>query len=435
MTRFGISDMAFHIPSPTVDLRALVLRRTSEGVAEPKLLRALEFTGQRHMHVPDWYEDTVTMVAEVTRTLLSRPGAPALSRIRHFSCGTETAEDASKPVSAYVQGLVQIGEERIGPHAATYEVKHACASGTYALLGVLQALAVERPTGRCGVGVAAMGDIASYPRGSTAELTQGAGAVALLVEAEPRLLALDLGYTGVYGESVDDFFRALTNRHASVRGRYSVDCYLRALHGAYTDYKNQALEGGLIVRPPGGHFLDTFDYAVLHAPFHSLPSRAMKNLLVQIRGLSEEQALAEMERLHVSTGLDLIRRTGNLYTGSLYLCLAELLVSEYERLGDALEGKRILLASYGSGNTMVVFGATVQPGAGPIIQRLGVREAVLANERPIGLDEYEELARIDRFSADEHHVRSRSRAAGIPPGRYCLDRIRDDGYRIYRRQA
>ena len=431
MTCFGISDLAFHVPAPTVDLPALVARRVAEGEPEARLARALEYTGQLQMHVADWYEDTVTMVAEATRTLLSRPGAPAPSRIRHFACGTETAKDASKPVSAYVQGLVDVGGQAIGPHTASYEVKHACASGTYALLGVANALAVEARAGRRGVGVAAMGDIASYPRGSTAELTQGAGAVAVLVEEEPRLLALDLGVTGVYGESVDDFFRALTNRHASVRGRYSVDCYLRALHGAYTDYKHLALEVGLVRRPPGGHFLDTFDYAVLHAPFQTLPGRALKNLLAETRGLRAAEAEAEIARLHVAAGLELVRRTGNLYTGSLYLCLADLMVREHERLGAGLEGKRVLLASYGSGNTMIVLGGTVRPGAGEVIRRLGVREAVLGRGRPIDLDEYEDLMRVDKFSGPEHAARFRRRGAAIPAGSYYLERIRSDGYRVY----
>jgi hydroxymethylglutaryl-CoA synthase len=434
MTRFGISDMAFYLPAPSVDLDGLVQRRGEEGVEVDKLLRALDFTGQRHMRVPDGYEDTVTMVAEATRRLLARPGAPALDRVRHFYCGTETAQDAAKPVSAYVQGLVEIDGRQIGPHAATYEVKHACASGTYAVLGGLQALFVEEAAGRSGVAVAAMGDIASYPRGTTAELTQGAGAVSLLLEKDPRLLAIDMGITGIWGENVDDFFRAMNNRHASVRGRYSVECYMRAFVGAYEDYKRQALESGLLQRPPGGHFLDTIDYAILHAPFHSMPVQAMKELLIKLRGMDESMADSELERLRISAGHDLIRRTGNLYTGSLYLCLADLLVQEHRRLGEALEGKRVLLASYGSGNTMVVFGGTVMPGAGKVIEGLGVQEAVTASERPIELDHYEMLAAQDKFSAAEIAWFLRTHARDIPSGAYYLSTIRDDGYRVYRQR-
>jgi hydroxymethylglutaryl-CoA synthase len=432
VSQFGISDIAFHLPAPTVSLDDLVKQRVEDGMSLERLRRALDFTGQREMRIPDWYEDTVTMVAEATRRLLLRPNAPGPDTIRHFYCGTETGQDSAKPVSAYVQGLVKVGGQTIGPNAATFEVKHACASGTYALLGALQALAVEEMAGRDSVAVAAMGDIASYPTGTTAELTQGAGAVALLLEANPRLLNIDLGFTGFWGENVDDFFRAVPNRHASVRGRFSVDCYLRALAGAYSDYKEMALANGLLARPEGGHFLDVIDYAVMHAPFQTMPTRAMVDLLVRVRGCGVEEAQREMERLRVSSGLRVISKTGNLYTGSLYLSLAELLTSEYHRIGQDLEGKRILLASYGSGNTMVVFGGTIASGAGKIIETMALESLMAKSRRQVAVDEYEELSRIDKFSAQEYAWVLRNRGSSLPSGAYHLSGIRDDGYRLYK---
>ncbi len=435
MTSFGISDIAIYLPGPTVELRELIARRAGEGCCAERLTKAQAFTGQHEMRIPDWYEDTVTMVAEATTTLLARDCAPSAERVRHFYCGTETAQDAAKPVAAYVQGLVDVAGSRIGPHAATYEVKHACASGTYALLGALQALAVERLAERGSVAIAAMGDIASYPAGTTAELTQGAGAISLLVEANPKLLKIDLGLTGIWGENVDDFFRALGNRHASVRGRFSVECYLKALSGAYADYKEQALATETVLRPTGGHFLDAIDYAVLHAPFQSMPIQAMQDLLMKARGISRAEAQKELDRVRLNSGLGLISRTGNLYTGSLYLCLADLLTTEYARIGDDLEGKRILLASYGSGNTMLVFGGTVAAGAGEVIQRMELAKSVAANRRIVSLDEYEDLNQIDKFAADEFAWYLRDRGSTIPSGACYLTNIREDGYRLYKRRT
>lgn len=434
MTSFGISDIAIYLPGPTVDLGELIVRRTEEGCCAERLLKAQDFTGQREMRIPDWYEDTVTMVAEATSILLRRPRAPSPTQIRHFYCGTETAQDAAKPVAAYAQDLVHVGGEQIGPHAATYEIKHACASGTYALLGALQAIAVESMAGRQSVAVAAMGDIASYLRGTTAELTQGAGAISLLVEANPRLLEIDLGLTGIWGENVDDFFRAVGNRHASVRGRFSVECYLKALSRAYLDYKQQALATGVVQRPPGGHFLDAIDYAVLHAPFQSMPVQAMQDLLMKARSISRAEAQKELDRLRLISSLDLISRTGNLYTGSLYLCLADLLTTEYERIGEELVGKRILLASYGSGNTMLVFGGTVAAGAGEVIRNMELAKSVAANRRLVSLEEYEELNGMDKFAADEYAWHLRERGSTIPPGACCLTGIREDGYWVYKRR-
>jgi hydroxymethylglutaryl-CoA synthase len=431
MKSFGISDLAFHIPNCTVRLEDMMAWRSGQGDEVSRLRRSTEFTGQKHMRVPDWYEDTVTMVAEATRTLLERNGRVAPGDIRYYACGTETPQDESKPIVSYCQGLVEVSGGRVGPRAAVYDLKHACASGTYAMFSVLNTMCVESLAGSTSAGIAAMGDISSYRRGSTAELTQGAGAVAALVEENPRLLAIDLGVTGVWGESVDDFFRSVGQRHASVRGRYSMKCYQEALMGAYGDYKHRALESGLLRRAEGGHFLDNFDYAVLHAPFHSMPAMAMEELLVQVRSMTSEEAAAEVARLHLRDGLNFIRSTGNLYTGSLYLCLGDLLTTEYRRIGEAVEGKRILLASYGSGNTMVVFGAVVVPGAGEVIRRMGVARAVEAQAEFISPDLYDELARLDKFSSADFAATDLRARRPIPTGKYCLDEIREDGYRKY----
>ena len=59
------------------------------------------------------------------------------------------------------------------------ELKHACLGGVYALKGALRFAALDGK-GRKAIVVTA--DIAEYARGSTGEPTQGAGAVALLVE-------------------------------------------------------------------------------------------------------------------------------------------------------------------------------------------------------------------------------------------------------------
>jgi len=428
---YGISDLAFHVPAPSVALKDLIQHRIGEGADEARLQRALAYTGQLRIRIPDWYEDSVTMLAEASRRLLVRNPRVTPSDVRHYLSGTESAQDFAKPLAAWAQDLVTIDGAHIGPAAATYEVKHACAGGTYALLGVLNALRAEGDVGLDSVGVVGMTDVASYPEGSTAELTRGAGAVALLLEKDPALLAVDHGLVGVWGENVDDFYRSLGSRHATVRGRYSVDCYMRALEGAYGDYKKRALASGALRRPDGGHFLDNFDYLVLHAPFHSMPLKALEDLFVRVRGMTPEDAREEMARLRIGETLGSIRQTGNLYTGSLYLCLGDLLVEEERRLGADLEGRRILLCSYGSGNTMVVFGARVVAGAGRVIQRLGLEAAVREGARPLTGADASALIALERDDPAVHRARVEDLGPSIPKGAYYLKEIRGDGYREY----
>ncbi len=80
---------------------------------------------------------------------------------------------------------------------------------TFACIGAVDALQntldwVKGDSAR--VGIVVSGDIAKYELGSGGEYTQGAGAVALLVRQNPRLLAID-GNWGVATRSVHDFFK------------------------------------------------------------------------------------------------------------------------------------------------------------------------------------------------------------------------------------
>jgi hydroxymethylglutaryl-CoA synthase len=73
------------------------------------------------------------------------------------------------------------------------ELKHACLGGVYATKAAARYLAGD---GRGRLAIVVSSDIAEYQRGSSGEQTQGAGAVAFLLEAEPKLLALDLAHAG-----------------------------------------------------------------------------------------------------------------------------------------------------------------------------------------------------------------------------------------------
>ena len=80
-------------------------------------------------------------------------------------------------------------------------------------------------------------DVARYALGSTGEPTQGAGSVAMIVSERPRLHELDVGRSGVYARDVHDFWRPLHSKDAAVDGRLSVQCYLDALAGAYSEWR------------------------------------------------------------------------------------------------------------------------------------------------------------------------------------------------------
>ena len=69
---------------------------------------------------------------------------------------------------------------------------------------------------------------------SAGEPTQGAGAVAMLVAANPRLVELD-AVSGLHTFDVDDFWRPNDRTTALVDGHLSTSAYLDSLEGAWRD--------------------------------------------------------------------------------------------------------------------------------------------------------------------------------------------------------
>ncbi len=427
----GISGLSVYLPERAVKLKPLAEERNarrSDGDSRD-FVKSLRYTGQEEMRIPEVWEDTVTMIAESVRDVVRSTGVNP-THVSQFVCGTETAMDHAKPLSSFAQGLLEQDGIRIGPDTSIYEVKHACAGGTYGLLGAMSQIAIDSLRGLASPAIVTMGDTSRYDLVSTAEFTQGAGAVSLLVETDPKLIRLDLGVVGYNSQSVDDFFRNIGSSVAKARGKFSVQCYKDALVGAYQSFKDKALKSGLIEVPTGKHFLDGFDYVLLHAPFRQMPVEALTDLLAKARGISAEAAEVELARLRLPESLHGTALAGNLYTCSLYLCLANLLESELKRIGDEIEGKRILFASYGSGNTMVVYSGTIVPGAAAAIRKIRLTDT-LKHRIWLGTRDYEDRVAFDKFDRERYAARLTSEWASIPANRYYLREIRVDGYREY----
>jgi hydroxymethylglutaryl-CoA synthase len=235
-------------------------------------------------------------------------------------------------------------------------------------------------------------DIARYEIGSAGEPTQGAGAVAMLVGAEPRALVLG-EESGVWAGNVHDFWRPLGRREAVVDGKYSVACYLDALAGAFAACR--ALERPALAADEA--FTDRVARFLYHTPFPKMAMKAHRRLVevdwsaararwAVVEPRLDEAAEASYREL-VAPGLRAVSRVGNTYTASLYLCLASLLESE----GRALASRRLGLFSYGSGCCAELFTGTV-PRAVEAVADAGVARA-LDERRLVDVDLYERFVR------------------------------------------
>lgn len=415
----GLSDIALYIPPLRMDLDSLVKWRVRQNAGlERRLHRAVTVTGQQSFRFPEAWQDNATLAAQSSYRLVAQSPDTDYSKTRYLAVGTETTVDHSKPVAAFVEGMLQQSGLPIPESISTFQVQHACAGGTIALLSVSALLTASVRDGENGIVVCS--DIARYDAPSTAEVTQGAGAVSLLVENNPRLLNLDLGTQGYFSRDVDDFFRPLGSTTAKVKGSYSVQCYNEALESAFLDHCDRRGEAPEDV-------LQTTDMFAFHVPFHNMAVMALQKLVNKYLGLTGEAADEFLSARGFSASLEAARRIGNIYSGSAYLALAFLLKERYETMGDEVRGKNVILASYGSGNTMTVIGGSVAQDAPSVISNWDL-DAIWRNEREATFAEYDEWIGSP-LERDAYNAILKN--GNIPHGSFYLEKIRDDGYREY----
>jgi hydroxymethylglutaryl-CoA synthase len=192
--------------------------------------------------------------------------------------GTESSTDNSAG-AVIIKGMLDDalksrGLPPISRNCEIPEVKHACLGGVYAMKHALRYLALEK-TDRCAIVVSA--DIAEYARGSSGEPTQGAGAVAMLLERNPNMLAVDLQNIGSASSyrAVDfrkpvlrNIIRGKLNCHFQdlpvFNGKYSTTCYMDETLHALNDMTER------MGKQPAEYYRE-LAATFMHRPYHRLP--------------------------------------------------------------------------------------------------------------------------------------------------------------------
>lgn len=375
--RVGIEAIGVAVPRRYLDLEDLARAR---GVDPAKYTQGL---GAREMAVAEPGEDTVSLAAAAARRALEIAALDP-AQLGLLVVGTETGVDHSKPVASFVHGLLGL------PRAMrVYDTQHACYGGTAGLMTAVEWIASGAAGGRSALVVCA--DIARYGVRTAGEPTQGAGAVAMVVGAEPAILELDVGIAGASSTHVHDFWRPLGHREAQVDGHYSVECYLDAVTSAYRGWKARAIARELV---HGGATSEQLAAICYHVPFCKMARKAhvaVRRCDLEDTGAPwdvaiEEQRAATSFRDQVEPSLGLCARIGNVYTGSLYLGLAGLLHAQ----APALARRRIGLFSYGSGCTSEFFSGVVAARAADRIAAAQL-DALLAARERVTIEEYERI--------------------------------------------
>ncbi len=366
MIDVGVSDIAIYIPQFYLPHDELAEAR---GVPPEKYRAGL---GNHKMSLlPNW-EDSVTMAANAAAQLLEKTGTNP-QEIHQLVVSTESGVDHSKPVASFVQGLLKIGSR-----CRIYEIKHACYGGTAGIVTSIDWIA--RNYGNSKKALVIMTDLARYAFGSPGEPTQGAGAVALLMEKNPRLFSVDTRTNGIFSKDVFDFWRPTGHRVPIVDGKYSIACYLEAMEEAVSRFRSN-------VGIPRGRLLEHLDYILYHMPFTGMARKAHRHFVdtehVDLAPEARQDLYAETFPAKVEPGLLGAREVGNIYTGSVYMGLASLLETERDRV----EGKRVGVFSYGSGCGAEFFLCQLKTGLSEIIRGMRFQEQ-LDRRKSVTFEQY-----------------------------------------------
>ncbi|HEU04446.1 MAG TPA: hydroxymethylglutaryl-CoA synthase family protein [Nitrosopumilus sp.] len=422
----GIDDIAIYIPRLYIDASDFAHAR---GMDPAKLVKGL---GISKMAMVDTNQDPACLAANACLKIMQK-NKLSPEEIGRLYVSTESAFDESKAMNSYVIGMLeQVYGSGSFEHCGGVETKFACVSGSYALYDNTNWIRAGEAEGKHALVV--VSDIAKYDLGSSGEATQGAGAVAMLLNDSPRLLAFDPKVTSTSIKDDYDFYRPFGKETPIVHGQYSNLLYFIQVRKALEAYKNKVISTGLFEIGEGETILDYIDYLNMHLPYSNMGKKALAYLvrhewrtlprwkpLIEKIGLPEplpkdprgtiESVLGDQEFLEkdheftkrftktdefmevyeskLASSLIASKMIGNLYTASLYLGFRSSLEFEYQK-GIDLAGKRVGFGSYGSGSSAMVFSGVIQPEYEKIVKDMNL-ETELGPRKKLSLEEYEKL--------------------------------------------
>ena len=415
--KIGIDAISYYVPNHYLPIEDLANFRNIEYA---KLNRGLGLTA---MSFPDIDEDAASMGANAVLEMFHRESLNP-STVGRLYLGTESALDSAKPTATYILDLVE--RELVSENGERCLKNVDAVDMTFACIGAVDALEnaclyIQQNPDKKAIIVAA--DLAKYELGSTGEYTQGAGAVALLVGANPAIIALD-AEIGVASKGEHDFFKPrrthtkasmlvqaasllgvkLSDEQASAKlleaegfwggnsmirsyveepvfdGQYSNSVYVSRIQEALAHFESK-----VNLNPA----LD-WDHVVMHLPYAFQGRRMLVNFYLNwmkangkwdeiVTAMGSDKPTDKNEaktwvkafsksdyyRAYVTKALAPAERAssliGNMYTASIFMGLLSTLCDAAEN-GENIEGNCIGFIGYGSGSKAKVFQGHVQSG-------------------------------------------------------------------------
>ena len=349
--KIGIDKIGFATSNYVLKLNDLAAARATDP---EKLSKGLLL---KELSIAPLTEDIITLGAAAADPILTSEDKEKIDMV---IVATESSIDQSKAAAVFIHGLLAIQ-----PFARSFEIKEACYGATAAL--DYAKLHIEKYPDSKVLVIAS--DIAKYGMNTPGEPTQGAGAIAMLISKDPRILIFNEDNVA-QTRDVMDFWRPNYSTTPYVNGLYSTQQYLDCLKTTWDEYQKR-------------HKLSLKDFAAycFHLPY---PKLALKGLnKIMDKSLPQEQQDQLKENFEKSILYS--QKVGNIYTGSLFLGLLSLL----ENSDKLKAGDKIALFSYGSGAVAEIFSVSLVPGYEKQLSRTRLKE--LDQRQALSVEEYEHI--------------------------------------------
>ena len=410
----GIDSISFDIPQLYLPISTLARKR---NIDPEKLIKGL---GLQKMSFPDKHQDVVTFAANACLKLIGQQQLNP-NEINRIYIGSESGVDSSKPIASYVIAALEskLGKAKF-KNCDVVDLTFACIGGIDALQNCLDFIRLN-PTKKA---IVITTDNAKYDLGSTGEYTQGAGAIAMLLTSNPRILSFS-SPVGVSSEGVFDFFKprrtftkeAITENSDNPEwfgilenevtfykeqpvfdGQYSNQCYINRIKDAYEHFKKESHQTEKVY--------ENWAAILMHLPYCYQGRRTFIEIFAQenpdlvavqtgetekdkVRALSKKQDYIDLINQKLYPSEIASGQIGNLYTGSIFLGLLSTLCYHAQN-NSALENQKVGFIAYGSGSKSKVFEATVCKNWKTMIEQVQLFEN-LAQNQEIDFETYEKL--------------------------------------------
>ncbi len=383
----GIDKIGFAAPDYVLDLADLAQARNMD----PNKFKLGLLQSQ--MAVAPVTQDIVTLGAKAAAAILTEEDKQTIDMV---IVGTESSLDQSKAAAVAIHGLLGIQ-----PFARSIEMKEACYGATAGLVLAKSHIA-QFPDSKI---LVIASDIAKYGIASGGEPTQGAGAVAMLVTANPRIMVINNDNV-CQTRDIYDFWRPNYDKYPRVDGKFSTEQYTDCLTTTFARYQEKT-----------GKTLADFAAMCLHIPFS-------KQGLKGLQAIAQDEETLDRLSQRFQEAIIYNQVVGNIYTGSIFLSLLSLL--ENSRALKAED--QILFYSYGSGAVCEIFSGSLVEGYQDQLEN--DRLAAFNQRKRLSVQEYEQIF-FEEISLDETGSSDDLVADQSP---FALSKI-ENHQRIYRKKG